>query len=215
MGAGWIFLYEGYDRMGVSISTLVCYCGPIFVMILAPIIFKEKNSAKIYICFAAVVAGMFLINGQILYDGGDVFAVICCIMPAILYCTMVIFNKKAESITGMENTLLQMCFALAVVFVCTVFTSEISFTLRTQDILPAVILGLFNTGFGCFLYFSSLGKLPARKVSVFGYLEPLSAVLFSSVFLGEVLLPLQIAGAVLIIGGAVISEIKINKKALK
>ena len=43
-------------------------------------------------------------------------------------------------------------------------------------------------------------------VSVCGYAEPLSAVIFSALILHEILLPLQILGAVLIIGGAVLSE---------
>ena len=67
-------------------------------------------------------------------------------------------------------------------------------------------LGIINTGLGCFLYFSSIGKLPVLTVSVCGYAEPLSAVIFSAIILHEILLPLQILGAVLIIGGAVLSE---------
>ena len=39
-----------------------------------------------------------------------------------------------------------------------------------------------------------------------GYIEPLSAVIFSVAFLGEKLLFMQIIGAVLIIGGAITGE---------
>ena len=45
-----------------------------------------------------------------------------------------------------------------------------------------------------------------QTVSICGYLEPLSAVLFSAIFLHETLLPLQIVGAVLILSGAVFGE---------
>ena len=74
------------------------------------------------------------------------------------------------------------------------------------SILPIPALGLVNTGVGCYCYFSSIGGLPVQTVAICGYLEPLSAVVFSALILGERMLPLQIAGAVLILGGAVAGE---------
>ena len=70
----------------------------------------------------------------------------------------------------------------------------------------ALLLGLVNTGVGCYCYFSSIGDLPAQSVAICGYLEPLSAVLLSVLILHETMAPLQILGAVLIIGGAVFGE---------
>ena len=45
-----------------------------------------------------------------------------------------------------------------------------------------------------------------QTVAICGYLEPLSAVLFSVAFLKEAMLPLQIVGTVLIIGGAMVTD---------
>ena len=72
--------------------------------------------------------------------------------------------------------------------------------------LSALLLGVVNTGFGCWCYFSALGALPVQTVAVCGYLEPLSAVIFSALLLHERLMPLQMAGACLIIGGALFAE---------
>ena len=74
------------------------------------------------------------------------------------------------------------------------------------DWFPILLLGLVNTGVGCYCYFSSIGDLPAQSVAICGYLEPLSAVLLSVLILHETMAPLQILGAVLIIGGAVFGE---------
>ena len=49
-----------------------------------------------------------------------------------------------------------------------------------------------------------------QRVAVFGYLEPLSAVIFSAILLGEQLGPLKIAGACCIIGGAIFAEVAGN-----
>ena len=72
---------------------------------------------------------------------------------------------------------------------------------------PVLVLGLVNTGIACYLYFSSLGQLPVQTVAITGYLEPLSALVFSALLLGEKLAPIQIAGAALILGGAAFGEV--------
>ncbi|MDR3599108.1 MAG: EamA family transporter [Desulfosporosinus sp.] len=46
-----------------------------------------------------------------------------------------------------------------------------------------------------------------QTVAICGYLEPLSALLFSTALLGEKLSFIQIVGAVLILGGAAFGEL--------
>ncbi|HHY05567.1 MAG TPA: DMT family transporter [Clostridia bacterium] len=65
---------------------------------------------------------------------------------------------------------------------------------------------IVNTGIGCYFYFSSIQNLSAQSVAICGYLEPLSALIFSAIFLQERLTSLQIIGAILILGGAVFGE---------
>ena len=83
----------------------------------------------------------------------------------------------------------------------------IVFQISPEDILPALILGVLNTGFGCYLYFSSIGFLPVQTVAITGYIEPLAAVIFSTLFLKEIMTPIQVLGAVLVLGGAVLGEL--------
>ena len=206
MWASWIFLYEAYTRIGVSIASLLYYCGPVIVMILSPLLFKEKLTLSKVIGFLVVLCGVFLINGNALSNNGDMFGILCGLFSAVMYFLMVVFNKKAEPISGLENSMLQLfiSFLTAAMFVGLKqgFVIQISFA----DILPIFILGLLNTGVGCYFYFSSIGDLPVQTVAICGYLEPLSAVLFSVLILGERMLPLQILGAILVLGGAIFGE---------
>ena len=76
------------------------------------------------------------------------------------------------------------------------------------DSLPWVlILALFNTGIAWCAYYGAVAKLPVQTVSILGYLEPLSAVIWGALVLGESMSGLQAAGALLILGGAVLSEV--------
>jgi drug/metabolite transporter (DMT)-like permease len=61
------------------------------------------------------------------------------------------------------------------------------------------------------LYFSSIGHLPVQTVSILGYLEPLSALVFSVVLLRESFNAIQIIGAILILGGAVLLNDQTSK----
>ncbi|MBQ2924303.1 MAG: DMT family transporter, partial [Anaerotignum sp.] len=73
---------------------------------------------------------------------------------------------------------------------------------------PVLMLGLVNTGLGCYRYFSAIGRLPVQTVAVCGYLEPLAAVVLSAILLGEGMGVLQILGTVLILGGAMFAELR-------
>ena len=206
MGASWMFLYEAYVRIGVSIASLLYYCGPVIVMALSPLLFKEKLTALKIAGFLAVLCGVFLINGNALTGDSDNFGIICGLLSAVMYSFMVIYNKKAESITGLENATLQLFISFLTVAVFVGFKQGLAMYIPATSVLPLFILGLLNTGIGCYFYFTSIGNLPVQTVAICGYLEPLSAVLFSVAFLKETMLPLQIIGAVLILGGALFSE---------
>ena len=204
-GMSWMFLYEAYVLIGVSIASLCYYCGPVIVMILAPLLFKEKLTFTKIISLLAVLIGIFLVNGYGAVDVTD-FGLICGLASAVMYAFMVIFNKKVTAITGLENSALQLFISFITVAVFVGFKNGFKINIPTESVFPIFVLGLLNTGIGCYLYFSSIVKIPIQTVAICGYLEPLSAVLFSVIFLSEKLMPLQIIGAVLIIGGAIFGE---------
>ena len=206
MGASWMFLYEAYRQLGVSVASLAYYCGPVIVMALSPLLFGEKLTKRKLLGFAAVLCGVFLINGQSLEQGKTVWGLLCGGMSAVMYSFMVIFNKQARDITGFENSLLQLFISFLTVALFVGARGGLVVHPAASDWTPIVILGLLNTGAGCYFYFSSIGQLPVQTVAVCGYLEPLSAVVFSVLLLHESMSPLQAAGAVLVLGGAIFSE---------
>ena len=205
MGLSWMFLYEAYSQIGVSIASLCYYCGPVIVMILSPFVFKEKLTKSAVLSFVLVVIGIILVNGGSVEELNH-WGVICGFAAAIMYSFMVIFNKKSKNIVGMENSMIQLVISFITVGIFMGFKQGFAMQIDASSILPILILGLLNTGFGCYLYFSSIGKLPVQTVAVFGYLEPVSAVIFSVIILNESISIYQLIGAVLIIGGAITGE---------
>lgn len=199
MGTSWMFLYEAYQQIGVSLSSLLYYCGSVVVMISSPLIFHEKLTAPKIIGFAMVLIGILLVNGNIV-NSSNVWGLFCGVMSAVMYFFMVTFNKQSEMISGMENSAIQLAASFLTVAVFVGIKQTFVIHVPPASWGWILMLGIVNTGIGCYLYFSPLAKLPVQTVSVCGYLEPLSAVVFASLLLGEKMTIVQIIGKCLVSG---------------
>lgn len=157
--------------------------------------------------FAAVFAGVLLVNGSVRSGSADATGLLCGAASAALYAVMITENRHAVHITGQENAALQMLFGFltAAVFIG-IRDRGFAVNIRPDDRGWIVLLGAVNTGLGCCWYFSAISRLSVQTVAVCGYLEPLAAVVFAAVLLHETILPLQILGAVLILCGAAGAE---------
>ena len=164
MGGSWIFLYEAYKLIGVGLATVAYYCGPVLVMALAPAIFKEKLVGAKIIAIGAALVGIALINRQGLSEEGISWGLVCGLLSAALLAAMVIFNRLAASITGFENSVWQLTTAFLTVAAFTIVQQGPFIHIPSGSLMPAIALGLINTGFGCYLYFSSMQRLPAQSV---------------------------------------------------
>ena len=214
LGAAWLFLFESYRYIGVGVASLLFYCGPVIVMALSPFIFKTRLTAPKLCGFAAVILGAFLVVGQGLGNGIAPMGLLLGGMSAIMYAVMVIHSKKVSDIKGIESSAIQLLGSLCAVAVYMAASATAgslahptAMQLANLNIPAVLCIGLVNTGFGCYLYFSSMGELPVTRVAVCGYLEPLSAVVLSALLLGEAMTVANVLGACLILGGALYSEL--------
>lgn len=205
MGISWLFLFEAYRQIGVSASSLLYYCGPVVVTLLAPFVFGERLTRFDIAAIVSAAAGACAITGGFGSDA-NVYGVLLGLGAALMYAVMVIFNKKSEHIKGLENSMLQTACAFFVSLTAMLVQGK-NPALGGGDVLPVLLLGVVNTGVGCLLYFSSVGRLSAVTVSVCGYIEPLAAVAFAVMMGGESLTVGTAVGALLIVGGAAVCAV--------
>ena len=206
MAADWLFLFEAYQQIGVSLSIIINYCGPAMAVIAAIVIFKDKLTVPKAVALISAMLGAILINGFAAKNDINTIGLVCAIFSAFSYAAMVITNKCSKNINGTENSVWQLFFAAVTVTIYMGYKSGWEMTVPAGNWPWILWLALLNTGIGCYFYFSSFSVLPVQTVAVCGYLEPLSAIFFSVIFLHEAMLPLQWLGAALIIGGAILSE---------
>ena len=158
MGISWMLLYEAYKTVGVSIATLAYYCGPVIVMAVSPMVFQERMTLKKLSGFAAVIAGMYLVNKNGLFKTHVSAGLIFGILSAAMYALMVIFNKKAKSITGLENSAFQLIISFLTVAVFMQTRQRLYISSVFHNLFPVLFLGIVNTGIGCYFYFSSISN---------------------------------------------------------
>ena len=211
IGVNWILLFEAYSHTTVAVATLCYYMEPTIVMLLSPLLFQERLTGKKALCAAVSVLGMALVSGVIGggLGGGSVRGILFGLGAAVLYAAVVIMNKKTPRIDAYRKTTVQLLSAGLVMapylLLTDGFTGE-GFSVSAALLLLAV--GIIHTGIAYALYFGSMEGLSVQTIAVFSYIDPVSALLFSALLLREPLGAPQVIGAVLIIGSAMVSEIK-------
>lgn len=215
LGFKWVLLFGAYRYVGVSIATLVYYCGPMLALILSPIIFKEKLKANKIVAVMAVAAGMLCISGNVSGGSDMQTGLLMGAGAAALYALIIIVTKRVTHMSGLNCSAYEL-FISFIVMVLYLLVSGVKLPVipAADDIVNVLIIGFVNTGLAYYMYFSALQKLPAQTSSLISYIDPLTTLMVSAVFLGERLGAVQLLGAVLILGGACLGElgIKIGKR---
>ncbi|MBQ5842801.1 MAG: EamA family transporter, partial [Clostridia bacterium] len=213
MGVNWILLFEAYKYTTVSVATLCYYFAPVLVTLACPILFKEKMSAKKWVCFIMATLGLGLITGiGGMGEGDHLRGILFGISAAVFYATVVILNKYIKQISGIHRTFLQFVSAFGVLLPYVLLTDGINLSsLNGVGWASLVTVGLLHTGVTYCLYFSALKDLPGQTAAVLSYIDPLVAVIVSVTLLGETITPMQLIGGALILGFTLLNEIKLKK----
>jgi RarD protein len=220
IGVNWILLFQSYKYTTVSIATLSYYFAPVFVMILAPFVLKEKLTPLKSTCAALAMIGLFMIvnvgNGQAEGNYNHKVGIIYGVSAAALYASVILMNKFIKNLSGFEITLVQLMAGAVVLLPYIFIKDKMDFSgLNSYSLIIILILGIVHTGLAYFLYFTAFKELKGQTIAVLSYIDPVSAVIIAAIFLGESVSLMQILGGVLILGSTFLSERLESKTAAK
>ena len=217
IGFNWIFLFEAYRYTTIANATVSYYFAPIFVMVLAPFVLKEKLTSVKVVSIIAAMFGLFLIVnnggsgtvGSFNHPVGIVYGLIA----AGLYASVILMNKFIKNLSGYETTVIQLMMASVVLLPYVYLKEQMDFSvLDPRSIMMILILGIIHTGVAYFLYFGALKDLKGQTIAVLSYIDPISAVVIAAIFLRESMDLIQILGGLLILGSTFLSEKLGNKR---
>ena len=214
MGLNWIFLFEAYRYTAVSIATLSYYFAPVIVMIVCPILFKEKMTVKQILCFIMSTLGLILVIDIGGLDGGSthLIGIGFGLSAAVCYASVILLNKFIKEVDGVDRTLMQFFAAILILIPYLCMTTGIHIgELEKVGFINLFIVGTIHTGLMYCMYFSALKQLKGQEAAILGYIDPLVAIIVSVSILGESIKWTQVIGGVLILGFTLLNEIDLKK----
>lgn len=217
LGFNWVFLFESYRHTTVATSTLCYYMAPMLIILVSPLVLKERLAARKLLCVIAALIGMVCISGVLDHDlpaAGELKGILFGLAAAVFYACVVLVNKQMKEITTYERTIVQLGISAVVMFLYCLFTeSASSVSLTPRSVVMLLIVGVVHTGFAYVLYFGAMECVPAQTAAIVSYIDPVVALLISVTVLGEKLGAVGWIGAALILGAALISESNIGKRS--
>lgn len=214
MGANWLLLFEAYNHTTVAIATLCYYMEPTIIILLSPLLLSERLTSKKAVCAVVSIVGMVLVSGVLdtsQAQPGSMKGILFGLGAACLYATVIIMNKKVESGEVYERTVTQLVSASLMLVPYLLISGNFNDgEITGLSVVMILILGIIHTGIAYVMYFASLKKLPAQSVAILSYLDPVSALILSAIILNEHMTVYGLAGAVMIIGAALVSELKVQ-----
>lgn len=218
-----ITINSGLFFLGISLTSsinagLMAASGPIFTILAAKLFLKEDGSPKLMVGALTGLLGVLLISGQsILSEGisadllGNIFLILS-IWGTVGHEIMV---KKLQ----LKYDPILLTYAMFLVGALT-FLPLAFYQLNTNpdflmhvDIrgITGIIFGIFASSLAAYFFWNwGLSKMPASKVGVFLYADPVASALIALPLLGEKISFSDILGAVLIFAGIFIAENKIH-----
>ena len=217
IGFNWILLFEAYRYTTVAIAELCYYMAPVFILIAAPFVLRERLTLRKLLCVASALLGIALVSNlvQTGFSGvGEWRGVLFGLAAAVLYACVVLLNKQIRDIDAYDKTIVQIGVAGAVLIPYVLLAEKLSAIKFTPTVVILLLVaGLLHTGVAYALYFGSMDALPAHSLALLGYLDPVIAVLLSALLLREPMSLLQALGAVLVLCAAIVAELPERPKS--
>lgn len=216
IGFNWIFLFEAYRHTTVATATLCYYMAPVFVILISPIFLREKLTVKKILCVVTALLGMCFISGVVggVIPSKDQFlGIVFGLAAAGLYASVMIMNKKIMGVAAQDKTFVQLLAAGIVVLPYTLIAEKPTFdSITPLTVILLITVCVVHTGIAYLLYFGSFEGVSASTAAIMSYIDPLVAIILSAVILTQPMNALSILGAILILSGALISEIDFTLK---
>jgi len=210
LGGNWIFLFQAYKYTTVSNAALSYYFAPVIVLILSPLVLKEILSTKKLICIVIAIFGMLLVVAS----GGlgtarleDFIGIGYGLLAAVFYASLMLLNKFIKNMGDLEITLIQLGTASLLLIPYVFITEGFGILDVSVSSIPfIIILGIVHTGIGFLLFFSGMQKLNGQSIAALSYVDPITSLLISTVFLHEKMTIVQMIGGALLLSSTFVSE---------
>jgi drug/metabolite transporter (DMT)-like permease len=171
------------------------YTSPIYVILLSPLLLKERNSFVDYISVLGVFLGMvlFMLDG---IHAGNMLGNFIAALSGISFAMTAIFMRAQKNYSPVNS------FILA-----NIITFILMFPFYWTDNLPSrigviciIIMGCFQIGLPVILYSIGIKKVTAMSATLITLIEPIMNPVWVVIFKDEIPSIISIAGGIIVLG---------------
>ncbi len=210
LAVNWMLYLGSLQLTKVSVAVLIGYCGPVFVAVMTPLVARERFDRRLVLPLALAMAGIVIIvnpTNLALETPRHLLGAGLALAGAVTYSLLILNGKRLiEGIPATVYTFGEYMGALVVLLPIIVFMKGPA---QPVEWGALVALGVVDTSLTGLLFLSGLRRVRADHAAVLTYAEPVSAIIFSAVFLHEAVTAVTVVGAALVIaGGALVARME-------
>lgn len=210
---------ESMNTVPLSLAAVLLSTAPIFVLIFAYIIFKEKITLKKVICMILAIFGCLLMTGALENNINNIplFGIVSGIGAALFWAVYLMASKK--SIDDGKHTFTILIYSIVFISIALIpFTNfnQITNFISINPMLMILFLILHSTFSFALPYILSTLSLNYIESGISSILlsgaEPLAALIFGLLIYSEIPTPLMFCGFILTIIAIIMLSMKENTK---
>lgn len=205
LAVNWVLFFLAMRLAGVAVGEILGYTGPVWVAALMPLVLGERFDRHVVLPLALSLGGVVVMllattsgeSGNAALLGG-----LLAFGSSLTYALLMLNTKRllggvsAISLMLVEDSVAALLISPALLFWPSPATAREWGAVATLALVQTVGAGA--------LFLLGLSRVRADHGAVLTYGEPVSAVAFGALFLGQRITPLVVLGGVAVIAGGVI-----------
>ncbi len=196
---GYALQMEGLTGISAAKSAFITGLNAPMVPLLEFIIFRRKPTHNSLLAMLVGVLGLSLLTGAIHgipLSRGDLLTLLCALAWAL---QIVIVDRAVKGLDPLDLTINQAVPTLVLSGMAIPIMNEWDIPLNITVLSAALYTGILATTAAFFLQAWAQERIPPESAALGLMGEPMFAYLFSWLLLGEILTPIQVLGALLIL----------------
>ena len=199
VGAQSYTLYKSFEVIPVALTMIIFYVYPLIVGVVAGLTGQDRISRPLAVALVTAFAGLVLVfnvSGADLSGAGALYA----FLSALLWSAMTLLSVRVMRDCDPRAVSLNMQVSAATIFIVIWLVSG-GVTLPSSTFgwvsflaMPVCYAVAITT------FFASVSLIGSVRASLFMNIEPILTITLGFIVLGQVLTPLQLAGAALVFG---------------
>src|ERR671921_210439 len=214
IGAFYILYFFTIRESTVGTAAILLYSSPAFVSLLAWIFLRETLGLLRVLALTLTFGGIFLVVGGYALAALEISPLVLAtgLLSGLTYSLYSIFGKP---VTGHLDPTVILSYALGFGTVLLVIlalpTLDTLVGLSTDSYALLFMLAVVHTSLAFGLYTVGLKRLDAGQAAIVATVEPVVAGAIGVILLGEELTALKVIGALLVLAGAALAQVRFEK----